>query len=129
MFVSALKPLEDAEKDRVVPFVLHKLPYVTPPGRQYDSNTTALTSPPRQSTVLIIPPGQTSNLPIIANNLNRVIIPPTNFPSQRRIPPSGSGGNLRVVANPALMDLYKSGILPDHWQILTTGQTSVPNAR
>ncbi|XP_053407301.1 hephaestin-like isoform X2 [Mercenaria mercenaria] len=124
----ALKPLEDAERNKTLPIVLHKLPVVSQTSTAaYSSKKKAKKGPPRKATVLIIPPKVRSDLPIIANNVNQVSHPSSiqtqtgnviNARADQKGVTSGGPKN-HVLANEELMGLRKNGILPGRWQILT----------
>lgn len=138
--ISALKPLEDAESNRKLPVVLHKLPVVS--GRTAEvvdpsvERRRITKDPPRKATVLILPPRVRAELPIIAKNVNHLT--PSDFAKSKTSQSSGtriihtdsqpqtSGGNKQhVLANTELLELYRSGILPGRWQILTkSGQNT-----
>ena len=144
--VAALKPLEDAESNRKHPVVLHKLPVVSghtaevvDPSVERRRITTK--DPPRKATVLILPPRVRAELPIIAKNVNHltpqdiahqnqqqhILLPKGGARmKQSEAQPSASGGNKQhVMANAELLELYRTGILPGRWQILTkSGQST-----
>lgn len=124
----ALKPLEDAERNLKQLVVLHKLPVVSQTSTAAFSASNrqreASKEPPRKATVLILPSRATADLPILANNVNHVSLPPTLHSTG-----SDQNGGINVLENAELMELQRNGILPDRYQILTKPLTQSTNKR
>ena len=133
--ILALRPLEDAERDRKLPIVLHKLPVVAHKSP----------SSPRPPTPILnefnkLPQNRTSHivrndLPIIAQStntmrhINRARPPSRSLISSiertvRGLRNSGSmmGNDQYASNNPDILELHRSGILPNTWNVHTDGQ-------
>lgn len=113
--------------------MLHKLPVVSQTSTVAASShkKTAEKDPPRQATVLIVPPGVGGDTPDIANDVNRASVQTQreNVISARAGPKSqtSSANSKHVLANSELMDLHRNGILPGRWQILTRSRSNSQN--
>lgn len=111
-----LKSIEDAERRKIMPVVLHKLPVITTGGsadmiQTYPSNVETK-HPPKLTTIVIVPSNVNSYMPIIGHNMQQV----TDLAS---VAQNGHGQIQQVVASPDLLELIKNGVLPERWQILT----------
>lgn len=133
-FILALKPLEAAERNRKHPIMLHKLPVVSPTSTVASSSIRRVKDPPGKATVLIIAGGVHRDIPIIPNTGSIPASIKTQTGSAigahayEKSKTSG-GHNKRVVANPALVDLHRNGLLPGRWQILTKPNKKNTNKR